>query len=187
MTTIAYRNGIMAGDRRVTNHNIIEPDVTKIFKRDSDGALIGAAGTLGLATRFTRWFLAGEKGEPPELFDKDGGCEAEAIIVRPNCHPETHYRYGVIHLESDYYAIGSGSCAALTALDLGFSAIEAVDAAARRDTGTGPKHDVLHLGAAISALTPPLQHKGGETEADEIEAERAFILREAEQIGRAHV
>lgn len=37
-------------------------------------------------------------------------------------------------------------------------------------TRIGKEIDDLDL--AISALTPPLQHKGGETEADEIEAER---------------
>lgn len=162
MTTIVYRDGVMAGDRRVTNGHVIEPEVTKIFKRESDGALIGAAGTLGLAARFTRWFLQGEKGDPPELFAKEGDCEAEAIIVRPNCRSETHYKYGVIHLESEYYAIGSGACAALTALDLGCSAEDAVRAAARRDTGTGAEIDVLKLGA-IAALSPMPRDEGENT------------------------
>ena len=48
------------------------------------------------------------------------------------------------------YAIGSGADHAITAMDMGASAIGAVEMAAKRDTGTGGIIRKLIIGAAVS-------------------------------------
>lgn len=169
MTTITYRDGIMAGDRRIsdTGRGLIEGGTTKIFRREDDGALIGVAGSLGVAQRFARWFLAGEQGEMPPLRDKDANATAEAIVVRPNGKVENIYELGTIYIESDYHAIGSGSIAALAAMDMGADARRAVEVACGRDAGSGNGIDELRLDLAIAAHppAPPTVSDSGEGEA----------------------
>jgi len=134
MTTIAYRDGILAADTATYIHegNLRMPDqTTKIF-RLSDGSLIAGGGVKRQIVDFAKWFETKE-GDKPEIAD------ATIIRVSPN---------GVITIydgktderditDCPFYAIGSGAMAALAAMYMGARAEQAVEIAMKLDPWTG--------------------------------------------------
>ena len=136
MTTIAYRNGVLASDSASTVELAHTNGVRKIF-RLSDGSLIGFSGTL---SRFLKWleWHEDEDGPEPSLM------ETNAIRVWPNGRLATIENGAIInHLKrSDYAAIGTGSEFALGAMAHGAGARAAVAAAIQ--------HDALSRGPVVS-------------------------------------
>ncbi len=144
MTTIALRNGIMAGDRLIVTGSIIDGCTTKVHRRP-DGALIGYAGPLSLCTAIRDWFLTGAIEERPKFGDSDDS--AEALVAYPDGRVELHDREGCFDIEAEFYAIGSGASIALGAMAAGCGAAEAVEMAAEYDTMTGGGVNTVVLGA----------------------------------------
>jgi ATP-dependent protease HslVU (ClpYQ) peptidase subunit len=141
MTTIAYRNGILAADSLITAGNRIATSVsaTKII-RLSDGRLLGHCGQMRHMKPLVA-FLEGRSERYPDM-EKD----ATAIVVHVEGRVELHYgRHPdeALEEEAEFFAIGSGAELALGAMAVGVSAIEAVRAAIRFDTGSGG--EVKHL------------------------------------------
>lgn len=144
MTTIAYRDGIIAADSRVTVHTEAggarKHLCTKLYrKRITEGrktfdVVIGTAGESFSALVFLDWYGSG-KPMPDAL--RDLGGDFTCLILRPDglyeadvyCRPEK--------IIEDFYAIGSGSKEAMTAMRCGKSAVEAVRLAAMSDPYTG--------------------------------------------------
>src|SRR5579872_5126803 len=136
MTTIAYPDGILAGDTRVTEGDTILPErCEKVFKLDS-GALFGAAGSSDQIEALQH---ALESGHPtPELKHVFG------LLIAPD---------GAVYLyegkrwcrcgRAPYYATGSGSSFALAAMWCGRSAIDAVKCGIAFDKNSGG--DVAHV------------------------------------------
>lgn len=65
MTTIAYRDGVMAADTLTTWGNSRDGYVSKIAKRGS--VLAAGSGSMAHVQRFLDWFRTGMKGDPPEF------------------------------------------------------------------------------------------------------------------------
>lgn len=142
MTTIVYRDGVMAGDRRVSSGSVVEHETTKVHRR-SDGTLIGIAGTSTDGWAFVLWMLSGEpEGQRPSM-DKDS--QFEALVARPDGRVEWHNKAGLMPAEGPHFAIGSGRQFALGALDMGASVERALEIAVRRDCFTGPDFDVVQI------------------------------------------
>lgn len=145
MTTIAWDGKTLAADRQITYDKTVEGEVTKIYKRKKDGALCAVAGNLPIAIRFVRWFLAGGKGEPPEL--EKGTATATSFVIYS---PELMVKYsntGWYEVElPNPFADGSGWELALGAMAAGATAEQAVHIASRFDTATGKNIDTLELG-----------------------------------------
>jgi hypothetical protein len=79
MTTIAYRDGVLAADTLLTSSAMRNGYARKI--RERDGMLAGASGTLAQMQTFLDWFDAGMTGDPPSMaFDKENCAEALVII-----------------------------------------------------------------------------------------------------------
>jgi hypothetical protein len=134
MTTIAYRNGIIAGDSRVTDRTLVV------------GACPDKVGVIGR--------YAYMRGEVPK-FDH---CQSEAIVVSkpkelrgPAFATVQHFcteNYSVDIsflnlagfaknvLKHEFFALGSGAEIAIGAMAFGASAVEAVNVAACYDSGT---------------------------------------------------
>lgn len=147
MTVIAYRDGMMAADRQGFCGSTKANTATKIGRRDSDGALIGASGNASLCAALLRWFLDGEQGERPKIdFDKDNN--AGALVVRPNGAVEIHDVWGWHPCEGPYHATGCGSDFALAAMEMGASAERAVEVTIKLEAYTGGGVDVVCLGKA---------------------------------------
>ena len=132
MTTIAYKGGVIAYDSRATRGELIScDDVEKM--RVVDGAHFFISGYVCLEDDFiSAWFGADIKNNDENVgaiaYDKDGVWLAgldESGLFKQKLNYDT--------------AIGSGTAYAITAMDMGASAKQAVKMAAKRDTNTGGK------------------------------------------------
>lgn len=142
MTTIAYRDGVIASDSCATHTTeaggAVKLLCEKLYRKEvgpeKRPVIIGTAGESMPALIFVEWYGSGKK--PPkrikdtdftclildgdQLFEADAWCVLEKIIA-------------------PFYAIGSGRKAALAAMECGKSAVEAVEIAAKFDPYTaGP-------------------------------------------------
>lgn len=130
MTTIAYRDGVMAGDTAVTDRGTYCGASRKVFHHG--GALLGFCGCLGAMAQVRDWFLAGAEGEPPEL-----SGDSEGLIIRTDGKAEwlgpPRKR---VEIDGDYFAIGSGFQIAMGALAAGASAERAIEIACDMDVLT---------------------------------------------------
>lgn len=133
MTTVAYRDGVIAGDTQVTERERVVGNVTKVGR--INGVLWGVSGGLECMNRFRDWIGSGLKGDPPSM-KSDNGAQSQAIIV----HDGRILSFTVDGwdcMKADFYAMGSGAGPALGAMASGRSAIEAVSAAGKLDIYTG--------------------------------------------------
>ena len=131
MTTIAYKDGVIAYDSRITCGTIIEHDD---FEK-----LIESKGV--------KFILTGATSDFPRLIDAYfGGTQKNIDATGLAFDGETiwcmgHSNYGgfwkTVVSPRNVCAMGSGTPHALTAMDMGASAGEAVEMAKKRDTGTG--------------------------------------------------
>jgi hypothetical protein len=152
VTTIAFKDGWIAADSRVTVDS--EGGGARKFKCEKlyrkivgEGdqrreVIIGTSGESSPSLLFVDWYGSGE-AVPDQLIygsadftclivESDGIYEADAY-----CRPEK--------IVEPFYAIGSGSKAALAAMHCGKSAAEAVEIACRIDPYSAPPIVVMRL------------------------------------------
>lgn len=152
MTTVAYRDGILAADSRYTEQSesggdrvfqskkLYTIDLPKIPDRFQIRAYIGLAGGQAGLT-FLRWVRNGMDYDSKPEFGKADDFSAIVVLLSLGsrggltvavydtyCEPEPVMEH--------YHAIGSGAKCAFTAMDCGKSAEEAVELAAERDPWT---------------------------------------------------
>jgi ATP-dependent protease HslVU (ClpYQ) peptidase subunit len=139
LTTIAYRDGIIAADTRVTFGGRAHR-CTKLYRktlgagRNKHDVVLAVAGEASPALLFVDWFGSG--APIPDMLRSHGG-DFSCLILTPDglfeadvfCRPE--------RVLDEFYAIGSGARGALAAMVCGKSAIEAVAVAAVHDIYTG--------------------------------------------------
>jgi hypothetical protein len=137
LTTIAYKNGIIAYDSLcVKGHTIIDPDFNKQAIRGQYHIFYcGTASDLELF--FTAW-NGGPRSEDvvPDL-DAIVWDSEEKILYNSSVDPEENLLWKIELDRNKHYAIGSGHLAALALMDHGMTAFEAVSAASKRDIFTG--------------------------------------------------
>jgi ATP-dependent protease HslVU (ClpYQ) peptidase subunit len=132
MTTIAYKNGVIAYDSQITNGNTVTYDDYEKCHEVKGVKFVLSGYMCDYPKLIAAWF-----GEPVT-----GTVEASALVVDGGslCYAAYNDKDGLcktpIWLERPY-AIGSGQDYALVAMDMGATAAEAVHAAKKRDTGTG--------------------------------------------------
>jgi 20S proteasome alpha/beta subunit len=129
VTTIAYRDGVLAGDTRVCVGDSVYTDRQRKVWRLRDGRLFGWAGAVEKAEIMRRHLLG--KGEAP--VDQNLSC----IIVEPSGAIRMHEGAIWVKQAGPYVALGTGQTAALAAMDAGASAIEAVRIGIKRDANSG--------------------------------------------------
>jgi hypothetical protein len=129
LTTIAYRDGVMAADTQVTDLNVAFH--TQKIWRLPDGGVVAACGAAAKGFAGIKWMLDGEHGDPPSIE------EATLVIARPDGSLwVADNQFPAFPLLDHYYATGCGRDFALKALADGKSAVEAVFAAAQHDLMT---------------------------------------------------
>jgi hypothetical protein len=141
VTTVAYRDGIMAADTQAT----WDGNKTRCHKlyRLPCGGVMGGCGTAAGVKRAAIWLIGGRKGKPPKI---------------PNCDLLIAFGDGRVVTVTDRHwtfvdelgpiAIGSGQQAALCAMrHFEASAEEAVYAAASVDTYTSAPVEVMAVEA----------------------------------------
>ncbi len=142
MTTIAWDGRTLAGDRR-GNAAGMAYEVCKL-RRTGDGRLLGFSGDIGVGMLMLDWLDRGG-ARPPQ---QDTERWATVLEITPDGACWCHGRDARWRIEQPFFAIGSGRDFALAAMALGRTAAEAVDLAARFDTGTGNGVDALALEGA---------------------------------------
>ena len=133
MTTIAYKDGIIAYDSRITEGDTILTDNFE-KKYEQDGLTFFIAGDLGQDQQFANSFI---------LREPQGIKLAQGFVV----DGDKLYICTVLSKRVQVYewhkanprAVGTGEPFALTAMKLGNSAVDAVKAAMNFDTNTGGK------------------------------------------------
>lgn len=151
MTTIAFRDGVMAADTRVTKGGFdgipfaITPErATKLF-RLADGSI---AATSGLFEAALPWLERAIAGGLDAVAGIDIGLETGILTATPGHKDEFGGQalrmWGsagsfVLHqtIGTGFYSMGSGKAAALGALYAGATAVGAVTIAAMIDPFTG--------------------------------------------------
>jgi len=135
MTTIAYKDGVIAADGRIVQGMAITSD--DFDKRImQDGIAFFLSGAVGDQNFLIDCYRNGPPSDMPDA-DVDALVVDEGELYEVGASFECYYC--VPNHRGNPMALGSGSLHALTAMDLGCSAREAVKMAAKRDAGTGGK------------------------------------------------
>lgn len=144
MTTIACRDGVLAGDSRVTDGGEEGPSVhsntVKVFRIKSGphkGHIVGITGTFSAGLMFVRWYEDSGAEPPPEADSEDSDNEFEALILRPDGVFMADNNCELMRVVDPFVATGSGGAAATAAMHCGKSAVEAIEIAALCDLRTG--------------------------------------------------
>lgn len=148
MTTIAYRDGIMAADSLVTGNGVVEGQFRKIA--DIKGFLVGGCGEISKVAAFFDWFRVNQPLKPPlkshpfAVFPdyikpkKDEEKYTILLVDKQNRQIWESDNGGYPYrLEVPFIAIGSGREIAVGAMSMSASAIQAVRASIKHDIYSG--------------------------------------------------
>lgn len=144
MTTIAFKDGVIAYDSRCTQGmNITDDDYSKHHVVEG-----------------SHYFMCGAPADHPRFFEADQGgnkrsdtrLEAHGLIWDGKDLWEAGFEDGKEFWKarrelSKHYSLGSGADHAITAMDMGADAKTAVKMAAKRDCGTGGRIRTFKLRA----------------------------------------
>lgn len=131
MTTVAYRDGVLAADSRATNNGWVENDREVKVRKLADGRLIGLLGECIEIDPFLDWLTGGEKGPQPEM------PNARVIVVGRNGARRIFEKKGFYREAGFLMAWGTGMPAAMGAMHAGAEAVGAIRAACKVDTHSG--------------------------------------------------
>ncbi|RWB95563.1 MAG: hypothetical protein EOQ56_27840 [Mesorhizobium sp.] len=159
MTTICYRDGVLAADSRAYAGDKMPMGYKTKIHRLKGGYLVGASSRdVGTTDAFVDWCAGhANKGKHPGLQGHQHEINVQGILVDPE--GGVHYWYGQRcfsgPLKDDYFAIGSGEQFAYGAMKAGASAEEAVRIASECDSYTGGPIVTLKLEAPSPAPRKP--------------------------------
>jgi hypothetical protein len=139
MTTIAYKDGVLAADTLATSNCLRDNYGTKIWRVGK--LLVAASGNKACCLRFRTWVADGMEGESPF----EGADLGNGLVIAPDGNIVCWGENGPWPVTVPFYTLGSGYQLALGALAAGASAIEAVKIAAEYDTHTGGEVESLTL------------------------------------------
>jgi ATP-dependent protease HslVU (ClpYQ) peptidase subunit len=143
MTTIAFRDGVMAAEGRSTLSGTILTDQNTKIVRLSDGALFALAGEDSYVAPLLSYLEGDEGAELP----KADSSPFTALVVEVDGTIKLYEGVGdFIVAEVPFIAIGSGAPYAYGALDMGADPEHAVLLACKRDPNSGGDIQVELLG-----------------------------------------
>lgn len=140
MTTIAFKNGVIASDTREVGDDVYRR-CTKLYKDCDD--VIAAAGDTYTGLLFVEWFRDGEGEEDkPDLTSLEDDNDFECLVWRAAegklYTVNRMFTFSEVCLEDHpFYAIGSGALGALCAMANGASAKRAVEIVSEFEINTG--------------------------------------------------
>lgn len=134
MTTIAYKDGVVAADTQITTGaGWTASSVQKIHRVGP--YIVGACGDLVELEAMRNWL---RKGMPDDAYPFPKDSESEGFIILPDGSFVCLMPEGKIVRETAaYYAWGSGCRFAIGAMAAGLSAEDAVRVAVKHDCGSG--------------------------------------------------
>ncbi len=134
MTTLVYRDGVLAADSRCTNGGYVVPEPATKVRKLADGSLVGFCGILSECQELAEW-ITDPIDDRPHLDDDSGRLvhvKTDGSVWLYECKAKP-FRLD----PTPFYAWGSGFPAALGALHMGADAEEAVRIASLVDTSSG--------------------------------------------------
>jgi 20S proteasome alpha/beta subunit len=130
MTTVVWRDGVLAADSRCMASGSIQPgNMTKIWRVKN--RLVSGTGDANRIQMFLRWVKKGARGTAPEMGETNG------ILIEPDGRVREFEGVGEVYLEAPFYAWGTGMQAALAALYMDATAEKAVEIAMLVDPRSG--------------------------------------------------
>jgi len=145
MTTIAYKDGVIAYDSQITSGNTITYDDYQKCHEVKGVRFFMCCKTCDYTALQDAYFggvVTKEVDASAIVADSDGlWCVGAGV--------QEGFWKSPVMLDS-IYAIGSGADHALTAMDMGATASQAVQMAAKRDTGTGGTIRTVIIGAGAT-------------------------------------
>lgn len=144
MSTIAYRDGIIAADTLCVRNGTRTGSFTKIA-RHANGTLGGAVGSLIFGSAFLKWVCEGTGDPPPR--EKDDGYYDAGLLIRPDGIIEVFEFKGQAIIRAPYYALGSGSEFAFASMFRGDSAAVAIATAIHFDIHSGGEVEIFQRNA----------------------------------------
>ena len=161
MTTITVKNNIMVSDGQMSRGDFIDSyDFEKIV--NINGCLVGCAGSVASILKFRQWFADNMEAElakqdypfvnislPDDMIEDD----FTALVLYPDGVLYEFFGAGSAMEVKQPAAIGSGMFYALSAMDAGASAEEAVKIATLRDAYSGGDIQVFELEEMEEGLT----------------------------------
>jgi ATP-dependent protease HslVU (ClpYQ) peptidase subunit len=133
MTTIAYKDRVIAYDSRTTAGDLITSEDTE-KKHVVNGVTFFMCGATSDYKRFHSLYFGGD--EPIENMDASALVIDNGEMLLVAVSDDTGMWKQPMRLDNPC-ALGSGSTFALTAMDLGLSAFDAVKVAIKRDCKSG--------------------------------------------------
>ena len=130
MTTITFRDGVVAVDGRSVDGDWIACENTRKLFRVRDGTVAAVVGNYARGVAVVDWLKAGGRGGRPNT-------EGTTVLVFSADLITAYENGGRYDVEPEMLAWGSGAPVALGAMYAGASAMEAVKIAARVDPYTG--------------------------------------------------
>lgn len=139
MTTIAFKDGVMAADSRGNDENVGIVPIPKVFRKKIKGKeyIFGVAGYWEGALMFVEWFRTRDNALHERLMKLSGDSEFDVLIWDGKKLLYADQFMYLVEVTEPYYALGSGAKHAITAMDCGRSARQAVQMAMKRDSNTG--------------------------------------------------
>lgn len=151
MTTIAYKDGIMAADSGVTYDDTYKGSTQKIFFSKKSG-VVGMCGSLAYLAKFKKWVEV-EHCDLAKIPNTEG--DATALWLKTD---ETVWLIEcglAVQVNAPYYATGSGHALATGAMAAGASAEQAVLVATIHDAHSYAPVQVANLAdAKVDVVTP---------------------------------
>lgn len=142
MTTIAYRDGVLAADTRAYSGDARPLGQKSKIERLEDGTLIGVSSSIAGGGETVRRWYADQRPSDIEL-------PSNFTMIAISREGEVFFAKDTPHvsgpLTAPYFAIGSGADFALGALETGVSAKGAVLLACRLDVWSDEPVEILTL------------------------------------------
>lgn len=136
MTTIAYRDGVLAADSGVWHGDAVNMWARKVVK-GYDGVLYGLTGNAAEAGAYIAWVSNGYAGDEPKArpLDKDDASSFVVVIAEAGQPIKIKTAYGIETYDAPYISIGGGAQACYGAMFAGANAETAIQAAIEHGSG----------------------------------------------------
>lgn len=148
MTTIVYKDGILAADRRMSDNGRLFGYRKKIYRTKK--FIYGCSGSTACATEFGK-FIQGKKFNK-DIFSAKDHDNFNAIAIDIKTKQVYFYEKELIAYEvnGDFFCLGSGGDIAKGALLMGATPVQAIACAAQIDYGTSAEIDEIFLSGTDS-------------------------------------
>lgn len=147
MTTLVFRDGIMAADSMGNATGVGRCRLQKLFRKRIKGKehVVGVCGFYEAALLWLDWYGTRDKDTFDRLHKLSGDDDFAVLIWTGKKLLYTDRLMRINECHEEYWAEGTGAPHAITAMDCGKSAAQAVQMAIKRDIYSGGRIQTMQL------------------------------------------